>query len=78
MTTAVLIMTSAHLQSCFFSKSVTNLVAHFQRLFCRWILINNNQKKLHVKLDNYVRILCTFKTFEQSHFNEHLTSISMK
>ena len=39
-----------------------NLVAHFQRLFCRFrkrVLVNN-KNKLQAKLDNYIRILCTY------------------
>ena len=61
MTSAGLIMTSAHLLSCL-SKYVFNLVAHFQKLFCRfrkWVIVKN-KSKLEAKLYDYVRTLCAY------------------
>ena len=56
-----------HASTKLFSLNLFNLVAHFQRLLCRfgeWVLINN-QNKLEAKLNNNIRICimylqCTF------------------
>ena len=49
-----------------------NLIAHFQRLFCRFMkgVSVKHWNKLEAKLDNYIRIFCTYSVHFYDWFSD--------